>query len=402
MHGTVADWRRVAGNVALIQRAARAEGQGVSGVAALRRDFTATDVAIALELARAREKAATKFGDVAAGLIADLAGVQQASGQAVARHKAEHFRACLGGGAAIADLCCGVGGDTLALCQAELSVTAVDRDPVRAWMARHNSGSRASAVCTEVANWPGVIDGRAAAIHIDPARRNEATGKRTWSLDQLQPPPEQIGRLIGCAAQIGAAVKLSPGVDLDALPWPGEVEFIAEGNRLVQAVLWTGQLQRAERRATLITPAASHLPESREEIHTLEGIPGTARVGPPARYLYAVHPAVERAQLIHLLAQRHNAPLVHPKLGLLSCETPITSPWLTGFELLTQLPWRLRKVKQWLADHDGGIVEVKTRGKAVEPDTVSKQLRGKGNTPYTLFILRRETRVGAWVCRRMP
>ena len=91
--------------------------------------------------------------------------------------------------------------------------------------------------------------------------------------------------------------------------------------------------------------------------HTLDGEPGRAPLGPMRRYLYAVHPAVERAELMHLLAEEHTAPLIHRKLGLLTRDTPTTSPWLTGFELLAELPWRPKKVKQWLSQRDAGIVE---------------------------------------------
>lgn len=397
MRGTIEDWKRVSVDRALLERAAGLGAGDIAGLARLRDVFGETDSAIALELAQARRKAAAKFGGLPGALIADTAGVEQASGLAVARHKAGRIHEELGSGAAVADLCCGIGGDTLALCDAGLTVTAVDRDPVRAWMARHNSGGRTQGVCMDVADWRPEAGSSEYAIHLDPARRHEGTGRRMWKLDDLQPPPAVIARLIASVGDTGAAVKLSPGVDLDALDalvpqGEHEVEFIAEDNRLVQAVLWTGKLRRAERSATLIAD---------DRTHTLDGEPGQASLGTIARYLYAVHPAAERAGLIHLLAEEHNAPLIHRKLGLMSRDTPIDSPWLTGFELLAELPWRAKKVKRWLSEHDAGIVEVKTRGKACEPDAVAKQLRGKGGTPYTVFVLRFDVRVVALVCRRV-
>lgn len=397
MRGTIEDWQRVAADPALQVRAAEAAVEGVGAIAAIRRRYDETAVAIALELVKARGKAAAKFGDSAGSMIADANGVEQASGSAVARYKALRFREALGEGAAVADLCCGIGGDTLALCDAGLATTSVDRDPVRVWMTGQNSGGRARVLCSDVTGWPPTAEPGAngCAIHLDPARRNENTGRRVWKLDDLQPPPGEIARLVRSAEGEGAAVKLGPGVDLEAvnqLDPHGGVEFIAEGNRLVQAVMWTGKLRRAERSATLITHNATH---------TLDGSPGEADIGPVARYLYAVHPAAERAGLIHLLAEQHDAPLIHPKLGLLSHDSPASSPWLVGFELIAELPWRLRKVKQWLSQHDAGIIEVKTRGKTVDPDAIAKQLRGKGETPYTVFVLRFNVRVVALVCRRL-
>ncbi len=398
MRGTMEDWQRVASDGTLLDRAAEAEAGGINEIARLRGAYDETTAAVAIELVKARGRAATKFGGRASGMVADVQGVEQASGSTVACYKAQRMRDALGEGAAVADLCCGIGGDTLALCDVGLAVTAVDREPVRAWMARQNSGQRAEAVCMDVADWGhGWPAGAHSAIHIDPTRRDEGTGRRAWRLDALRPRPDVLTRLITPAGELGAAVKLSPGVDLSALDElaggaPHGVEFIAEDSRLVQAVLWTGRLRQAERGATLIAHG---------QTHTLTGPPSTAPTGSIQRYLYAVHPAVERAGLVHLLAGEHDAPLIHPKLGLLSRDTPTESPWLTGFELLAELPWRPKKVRRWLNEHNAGIVEVKTRGKAVDPDTTAKQLRGKGDTPYTVFILRFDVRVVALVCRRL-
>lgn len=398
MRGTVKTWEHVAGNAALLERASGLATGDITGLARLRSDFGDETSAIALELILARRKAAEKFGDAAETLIADVQGVEQASGQAVARYKSGRICSTLGTGARIVDLCCGIGGDTVSLCEAGLMVTAVDREPTRAWMARHNSALRADAVCMDAGDWCGTsIATGGCAIHLDPARRNEGTGRRAWKLDDLQPAPAVIAGLIAHAGEAGAAVKLSPGVDLQALDAlvgdaPYEVGFIAEHGRLVQAVLWTGKLRQAQRSATLIT---------RGQTHTLAGSPSHAPTGPMRRYLHAVHSAVERAGLIGLLSGEHDAPLIHPKLGLLTSDAPIDSPWLTGFELLAELPWRPKKVRQWLGAHDAGIIEVKTRGKAVDPDAAAKQLRGKGETPYTVFVLRWDVRVVALVCRRI-
>lgn len=398
MRGRIETWQHVAGNAALLERASVLATGDITGLARLRSDFGDEASAIALELILARRKAAEKFGDAAEALIADVQGVEQASGLAVARYKAGHIRNALGTGARIVDLCCGIGGDTVSLCEAGLMVTAVDREPTRAWMARHNSALRADAVCMDASDWSGTSSATGGcAIHLDPARRHEGTGRRAWKLDDLRPAPDVIAGLIAHAGEAGASVKLSPGVDLQSLDAlvgdaPYEVGFIAEHGRLVQAVLWTGKLRQAERSATLIT---------RGQTHTLAGSPDHAPTGPMRRYLHAVHPAVERAGLIGLLSGEHDAPLIHPKLGLLTSETPIDSPWLTGFELLAELPWRPKKVRQWLGAHDAGIIEVKTRGKAVDPDAAAKQLRGKGETPYTVFVLRWDVRVVALVCRRI-
>lgn len=379
-------WQTVADDAALLMHAAAIDPSNVSAIAALRRDYPADRVSVALSLVEARAKAVNKFGQCGETLVADSAGVEQASGQRVAAYKAKRIKQQLGEGAAIADLCCGIGGDSMALSDAGLAVLAVDRDPLRAWMAKQNSGGSLRSVCADVGEL--ALDGM--PIHLDPARRNEGTGRRAWRLEDYQPGPEVIGRLIEQSP--ASAIKLSPGVDVDTLPWAGEVEFISDGGRLVQAVLWGGAFVKEERRATLIDG---------ERIEVLNGKPLPPTYRAAKRYLYTFDAAVERADLIGQLSSLLDAPAIHPKLGLLTSDQVIDSSWTTGFELIETLPWRPKKVKQWLSANDGGLVEVKTRGKACDPDQEQRRLRNDGGTTYTVFVLRFETKVQALVARRL-
>ena len=100
------------------------------------------------------------------------------------------------------------------------------------------------------------------------------------------------------------------------------------------------------------------------------------------------------------LSDQLAAPAIHPKLGLLSADEPIDSPWLTAFELQAHMPWREKRVRQWLRAHDAGLVEVKTRGRAVDPDPLQKRLRGRGNTSFTVFVLRWDRQRIAMIARR--
>lgn len=353
-------------------------------MARLRRAHDADTVAVALDLVRARAKAAVKFPDHADNILADPAGVEQASSLRVARHKAQRFAA--DPSRPVMDLGCGVGGDTLGLVAAGCRVIAADLDPVRAGMAAHNAG--VSAVVADA----GAPQPLGPALHLDPARRTAAG--RTHRLADTLPPPDVVAALIRRHAAAGVAVKLSPAVDLAelaaALP-PGELEFISENGRLVQAVLWTGGLTEPggpKRRATRLDGSATH---------TLAGEPGEPAWSEPRRLLFTVDPAAERARLMHHL----DLPAIHPQLGLLTADTDPGSPWLTGFELIEQLPWREKRVAAALAARGAGVVEVKTRGGAVDPDRAQARLRGPGETPFTVFVLRWDRQVVALITRRL-
>ena len=141
-------WRSVSADALLMQRASEVRAADVSAVASLRRDYAAEQVAVALSLAEARVKAGRKFSERGKTIIADAAGIEQASGAAVASYKAKRSASRRHRPWRIADLCCGIGGDAMALADQGLDVIAVDRDPLRAWMASHNGGgTRAGCVC---------------------------------------------------------------------------------------------------------------------------------------------------------------------------------------------------------------------------------------------------------------
>ncbi|MEM8739215.1 MAG: hypothetical protein AAGG38_12170, partial [Planctomycetota bacterium] len=140
----------------------------------------------------------------------------------------------------------------------------------------------------------------------------------------------------------------------------------------------------------------------RGQTHTLadHAPPPPPAIAPADRFLFTVDPAVERARLLH----RIPLPLVHPQLGLFTGPQPLDHPFLTPFRLLAELPFHPqnpRKLKAWLRDHDAGLVEIKTRGKAVNPDPLQTQLRGPGQTPYTLFILRWDRALRAHITQRL-
>jgi SAM-dependent methyltransferase len=381
--GDLATWQSVASNNALLQQASSIRPDRVADVAKLRQSGTADEVAVAIELVRARREAVTKFGEQADWLIADRQGVQQASSLAVARHKASRVLEAVGQGGRVLDACCGIGGDTIALAEACLSVTAVDIDPIRAWMALQNA--QCDGEVADVADLALPCE----PMHIDPARRDGSGRFKT--IADYQPGPEVLRQLLNRHRDV--AIKLSPAVDLEEVGdlldgRDFELEFISEAGRLVQAVAWLGRFHRCSSRA------ATRIEQG--QMHHLAGEPGQADIADAQRYIYTVDPAVERAGLIHMLG----LPMPHPALGLVTSEQLETSPWLTAFELIATLPFRERKLKQWLNEHDAGIVEIKTRGKAVDPDRLQKSLRGQGEQPYTVFIHRWDRQVNAMICRR--
>lgn len=384
-------WKSLAdeGSSALLEATEGVAEPTAQLVSALRKTWPAEQVAAALELARGRVKAREKFPDQPA-IWCDVAGIEQATSADVASWKARRFKDL--GSDQVLDLCCGIGGDAMALNQTA-EVLGVDLDPLRTWMTAQNAGCAVETA--DILEVP--VDD--AIVHLDPARREETSGRRTWQLDSYRPPWDTLVDLISRTR--AAACKLGPGIPLplEGAPSESELEFIQEGGRLVQAVLWTGAFAEggALRRATM-------LPSGESLVGSVEPIPqDDDGVLDSGMYLLEPRVALERSGLIGHAVQGlpSTAYEVAPGLGLMVAEQPSSNTWFIDWPILAVLPLRERPLKSWLREHDGGIVVMRTRGRAVDVDQWARALRGKGSTEYVIFAVRLGVQTRAIVCQSL-
>lgn len=379
-------WRRITAPefVPLLSELARLDGTPVDPalVSRLRRDFDAEDIAVAIELNAARRRARVKFPHPTE-MLCDVEGVAQSSGAPIAAHKAERFA----GTSRVLDLCCGIGGDTMALADVAQEVSGVDTSPVRARMTEHNSG-----VSVEVADIAGhPVEG--ALIHVDPGRRSG--GRRLWRYADLQPGPDVIEPLLVAAA--GAALKLGPGIDWDEVPDHSdrECEVIGDTSGLLQAVIWCGDLARVPGQHT-----ATRLPDGLSYTAVPDSYLSVATA--PGRFLLIPHPALERARLVGPRIGSRDAFELAAGLGWLTSDEALEDPWFEEHEILACMPWRPRRIRDWLKSHDGGPVTVRTRAGAIETDREQRALRGTGSIPHTVFGLREGKRIVCYITNAFP
>jgi hypothetical protein len=372
----------------------------VADLAALRKNWPQGVVAVAVENARARNRAASKLSHELVGrLNADEQGVMVASSALAAGYKASRFARA---NEPTLDLCCGIGADAYELVRAGVAVTAVDHDPVRAWMAGTNAGCASHVGDVGTSQYLERIAGQ--LVHLDPSRRDNA--KRRHDYEAYRPGPATIEAIIEAAA--GACVKLGPGVDLSLLPTPegSHLEFISEHGRLTQALLWTGSLADTtdlppgHRRATLLPSGESFSAPPGPLIDAGDWYDTDGPTTPVLRYVYEADPTLERPSLLGPFAAALGVRPIHPAVGLLTSESKIDSPWLTPFEVLEAMPWRTKAVRSRLHELGAGIVAVKTRAKLVDPDALQKTLRGKGDEELIVFILRLGEKATAIIARR--
>ncbi|HEU5328134.1 MAG TPA: class I SAM-dependent methyltransferase, partial [Thermomicrobiales bacterium] len=198
-----------AGQAALAAAEALAptEAATLGALMALRRTYPPALAAAAVEQALLRQRAARggKFSRAAA-MYFTREGLEQATGETIARYRARRFTPF----GVVADLACGLGGDALALA-AEHRVVAVDRDSLRLLLARENAraygvAERIQPVLADLATLPPP---RADALFCDPGRRT-AEGRRIFTTVAYQPPLAQV--LAWRTAVPALAVKVAPGI----------------------------------------------------------------------------------------------------------------------------------------------------------------------------------------------
>jgi hypothetical protein len=168
---------------------------------------------------------------------------------------------------------------------------------------------------------------------------------------------------------------------------------VSVGGSIVEALLWNPALSTTWRRATLAGPDGV-LAEL-----TADADPGPAPAGPVQAFLHEPDPAVIRSGLVSLVAAQLGATLVDPTIAYLTSAAPAGSPWVSSYRVEQVLPFNLKKLKSLLRARGVGRVTVKKRGSAIEPETLSRQLRGPGGGTAVVVVTRVAGAPTALVCQ---
>ncbi|MGW4755279.1 class I SAM-dependent methyltransferase [Streptomyces chartreusis] len=340
----------------------------------LRREHPAELVSAALGQARLRQRAVAKFGAADAGrMFFTPNGVEQSTRASVAAYRAQRMRE-LGIGS-VADLCCGIGGDAVALARAGIRVLAVDRDPATAAAARANAEGLGLAGLVEVreADVTEVDTSGYEAVFVDPARRGGRG--RIFDPEAYSPPLSWAVEAARTAPH--AALKIAPGIPHEAIPDDAEAEWISDGGDVKEAVLWFGSAPGAIR-ATLLPGPRTLLSR---------GLPDP-EVRPVGRYLYEPDGAVIRAHLVAEVADDLDGGLVDATIAYITADELRPTPYATAYEITDRLPFNVKKLKALLREREVGVLTVKKRGSAVEPEELRKKVKPQGPNAATVFLTR--------------
>lgn len=331
-----------------------------------------------------RQRAASKFSR-ANEMLFTRAGLEQSTSESIARYRAERYV----GREHIIDLCCGIGGDLIALAGLGAKVTAVDRDPIHLFLAEHNARvyHPDAEITPLLMNVEDVDFGESDAVFIDPARR-ESSGKRTG----YQSDPS-IDWSISLADRVGVVgIKLAPGIPRELVPEGWELEMIALGGDLKEAVMWSPALAREPRSATVINDdGIAHL-------SPLPGDPVTIRDVKPGDWLHDVNPAVTNAGLVEDLARKIGADRIDAEIGFLVSDRRNDHAMVTNWRVLDVLPWHEKHIRQALKMLDVGPVDIRRRGLPGDVPAITKRFRGKGKRRVIIAMTRMHNAPTAIIC----
>jgi hypothetical protein len=340
-------------------------------VQTLQRRFPPPLAKAAAEQAILRRKARTKFPEADRMLF-----IAEALEQATARPLAEYRAARFAHLAPIFDITCGLGGDALALARVA-PVVASDLDRLRLLLLRVNAQAvgvshRVTVALADARQppWRRLIG---AGAFFDPGRR--PAGRRAHSVHDYEPP---LGLVLDWAAKVeGLAAKISPAVDLaEVAGFDCEIEFIALGDELREAVLWFGTLRQGRRRATVLPGPHSLIGEAEPEIALVD----------PQEYLYEPSPAVMRAGLVRTLAAQIGASMLDRKIAFLASDRLQPTPFARAFHVVEVMPFQLKRLRARLRAMGIGPLSVKKRGSPIEPEALIRDLGLRGETPGTVVL----------------
>ena len=360
--------------------------QHLQSMSVLRRHTTPERAAALYEIISTRLLATKKFPD-GDRLWFTRTALEQASHQRISQHRAQQLPAV----SHIADICCGCGGDLLALATVAPCI-AVDSDATRLALARANVAQRqlheqVTFVQADATSYavPAHVD----MLFFDPGRRQD--GKRLLHHDHYQPPLALAaswrvrGRII--------AIKCAPGLDYESLPFvpPYAIECVSLNGELRETVVWLDAPWRWQRCATVMSDTQTwQLDDSTPHV--------PVAVAPPATYLYEPDSAIIRAGLVQPFATQIGAHMIDPHIAYVTSADYCTTQLARCWRILEVLPFSERGITQALRRYDAGSVTVKKRGSPVDSDSLAKRLSRPHGVPLVVVLTRVSGQHTALIC----
>jgi predicted RNA methylase len=352
----------------------------------LRDSYSPELVRTALTLVELRKRAANKFTK-AEQMFFSRQGLEQATPEAVALYKSQRFK---NAPSTVYDLCSGIGSDSIAIASQGVQVVSVDLSPVAGHQTSLNAEvyGVAEYISTKACDVRS-LDLSEHWVHIDPDRR--AGVKRAVRLEDYEPPLEFLQKLTETSP--AGAIKLSPASNFGGKFHNCEIELISLNGECKEATVWFGDIAKEHDWTATILPSGYSISANPWEHYP--------KVGELTEYLYDPDPALVRAGLIDAYVDQHELHRLDDAEEYLASHQLISSPAITPFRVIANLPNNNKEIKKYFRDHPVREVEIKCRHVPTNADQLRKKLPLKGTGRTTLFIARLQGKTRALIAERL-
>jgi hypothetical protein len=323
------------------------------------------------------EKIKSKFG-ISQILLCDRLAYEQSTGRLLSEWKSNLWPECV----TIADLCCGMGGDSLFLSDTH-KVIGVDLDPFRLMMFKTNGellNKNFLAVQGDALTFPT----KAAYAQIDPARRNErAQNQRNL---ELTPSWEQVQSI--ASHYTGLMIKLPPAFPDELVPATSRQFFLGSSKDCLEILLLLGEWSHLSFKDNC---CAVHTDTGEMYSADRAAIPDSLEPG-IRRIIWEPSPVMIRSHLYRHWGKRHGLMQLDRAVAYLTGDTIVSEPWAKGFRVIDSCTMHQSAIKEMLRKHDVGKLIVKKRGVDIDPDMEIRKLKAKGSNDGILIYTRYQNR----------
>ncbi len=343
----------------------------------LRKQFSPDESIVIANVFSIQKKAQKKFNTTSI-VLTDQFAYEQASAHFISLYK----ESLLPKDAVIADLCCGVGGDSWALSQSH-KVIGVDLNKGRLACFLFNLQSPSTmAICADATSLSNSCD----HFLLDPDRRSGTNLDKSWNLLDLSPSIPQIKAILNNYR--GGLIKLGPVFDENLFDFPFELDFIGDREDCREALFRVGSLCKNPNtiRAIIHDKGTFHS-LSRDSSDTLPS--ANVLSTSDSQFFYEPRKTALRAGFTQILASRFNLYTIHRDLPYLHGSKFILDPFLKAYEILAISSSQDKAIKKALKSMNARVLKCKKRGVLIDPDKETFKYRKlKGSTPVTLVFTR--------------
>ncbi len=348
-----------------------------------------------------RSSLTKRWGDGFANFVLTKDGIEQATRPNVARWRAKWIQERFGAHARVLDLTCGLGFDAIAMAQAGLKVSAIERDPITAACASHNLAKYSVSVA--VADCLDVVTSDFDVLFVDPMRRDpeasralDGSQKRIFNPELWSPSWSSIAEL---ASRKPVVCKVAPGIEDKFLQNWNTIWISADGDVVEAMAVSNGSGDRS----ALVIQGSEFWQSSKVT---------SAPIHITGEYLIVPDGAITRAGALAEICELVAGGLVNEHIGwIVSNNSELVSnlanhkPKLADvFQIVSQVKADEKALARSISEMPASAITIMTRGMQVDVPKLRKRISPSLSSTAPELVIglyRHDGGNQALICRRV-